>query len=219
VISYARKSLITSLLVLGVVLLVAVLGARAWINNKTAVFATSNSPQNTYSVSLKGAKGRPLLIPYFVSADVYKTGQPYVADILLHEAWDAFDESFELEFPDMRWPANNVVEFYAPGTEDGNDILIVQNRSDKTLTCLSIDAVHRFLVLDLRPGASLSIKVPKTNADWYWMVVEGVLGDGTNIPRNTAEFNRRGTRELDCTYVLSIFQSGSTIETRMTSCQ
>ena len=215
---FERKSLFTTLLVLGVVLLVAVLGARAWINNKTAVFTSTTSPKNTYSVSLKGAKGRPFLIPYWVSADVHKTGEPYVADVLLHEAWDAFDLSFESGFPEIRWPANNVVEFYRPENfENGNDVIIVQNRSGKPLRCLFIHAVSNFLVLDLRPAASLSLKVPKSRGDSHWLGFEGTLDDGTNIPRKFGDFDRRGTRERDCTYLLSIFKSSSAIE--LTGCQ
>ncbi|HEU4869854.1 MAG TPA: hypothetical protein VFT08_03315 [Pyrinomonadaceae bacterium] len=218
VISFARKSLFISLVVLGVVLLVAVLGARAWINNKTAVFTRTTSPQNTYSVSLKGAKGRPLLIPYWVRADVYKMGQPYVADVWLHEAWDPFDLSFEAGFPKIRWPANNVVEFYRPENfENGNDVIIVQNRSGKLIRCLFVRSVSKFLVLDFRPEASLNLKVPKTKGDSQWFLFEGILDDGTNIPRKHGDFDRRGTRERDCTYLLSIVESGSAIE--LSGCQ
>jgi len=217
--SFTRKSVITSLVILSVVLLVAVLGARAWINKKTAVFATTTSPQSTYSINLKGAKGRPFLIPYLVRADVYKMGKPVAADVLLHEAWDAFDLSFELGFPEIRWPANNVVEFYRPEDfEDGNDVLIVQNRSGKALGTLFIDTESKFLVIDMRPAASLSLKVPKPRGDWAWFGFEGVLDDGTTIPRNFQQFNYRASQKTDCTYVLSILESGSMIETRTAGC-
>lgn len=216
---FVRKLVLTILVGLSVVLFVAVFGARAWINKRTAVFTSTTSPQNTYSINLKGAKGRPLLIPYWVSADVYKAGEPFVADVLLHEAWDAFDLSFELGFPEIRWQANNAVEFYAPlYYELGNDVLIVQNRSDKPLKCLFIHAVSKFLVVDMRPGASVSLKVPKPRGDWPWFGYEGVLDDGTPIPRKFEQFNRRASRKTDCTYVLSILESHSLIETRTAGC-
>jgi hypothetical protein len=209
-----RNLSFTVLVGLIVVLLAAVLGVSAWVNKRTAVFTTTTSPQNTYSVNLKGAKGRPLLIPYWVSADVYKMGEPYVADVLLHEAWDAFDLSFELGFPETRWPANNIVEFYRPQYfEKGNDILIVQNRSAKRLNCLFIDAVSKYLIIDMRPGASLSLNIPKSRATWHWIGFEGVLEDGTKIQRAYKDFNRSG-----CAYLLSIVESGSALETRMTGC-
>lgn len=210
---------LTFLVSLVVALLVSVLGVRAWINKKTAVFTSTTSPQNTYAINLKGAKGRPLLIPYWVHADVYKIGEPYVADVLLHEAGDAFDLSFELGFPQIRWPANNIVEFYrAEYYEDGNDILIVQNRSSRPLKCLFISAVSKFLVMDMRPGASLSLKAPKPRSDWQWIVLEGVLDDGTKIPRHARDFRQHRKRE-NCTYLLSVLESGSTLETRMAGCQ
>jgi hypothetical protein len=126
--------------------------------------------------------------------------------------------SFESGFPDISWTGNNVVDFFTPQTfENGNDVIMVQNRSGKPVSCLFINAVSKFLVLDMRPGASLSIKAPKTKGDSHWIAVEGVLGDGTTIPRKHRDFDRRGTRERDCTYLLSIFESASAIE--MTGCQ
>src|SRR5687767_377213 len=204
---------------IGVILFVSVLGVRAWINKKTAVFTSTTSPQNTYTVNLKGAKGRPLLIPYWVHADVYKMGEPYVADVFLHEAWDALDLSFELGFPEIRWPANNVVEFYRPQYfEDGNDIFIVQNRSGKPLKSLFVHAVSTFLVVDMRPAASLSLKAPKARSDWQWIVLEGLHNDGTKIPRHDKSFRQRRQKE-SCTYLLSIFESGAAIEPRTAGCQ
>lgn len=216
--SLNHKVGLTFLVSAGVILFISVLGVRAWINNKTAIFTSTTSPQNTYTVNLKGAKGRPLLIPYWVQADVYKIGEPYVADVLLHEAWDAFDLSFEAGFPEIRWPANNVVEFYRPQYfEDGNDILIVQNRSSRSVKCLFISAVSKFLFMDLRPGASLSLKAPKPRSEWQWIVLEGVLDDGTKIPRQANNFRQHRRRE-NCTYLLSVLESGSAIETRMAGC-
>src|SRR5688572_32469832 len=61
---------------------------------KKKKITTTTAPQHTYKVNLKGAKGRPLLIPYTVSDDLFKTGEPYVTDVLLHEAWAAIDLSF-----------------------------------------------------------------------------------------------------------------------------
>lgn len=210
---------LTFLVSVAVILFVSVLGVRAWINKKTAVFTSTTSPQNTYTVNLKGAKGRPLLIPYWVHADIYKMGEPYVADVFLHKAWDAFDLSFEAGFPEIRWPANNVVEFYRPEYfEDGNDILIVQNRSGKPLKSLFVHAVSTFLVVDMRPGASLSLKAPKPRGDWQWIVLEGVLDDGTKIPRHDTDFRQHRKRE-SCTYLLSSLESGSAIEARTAGCQ
>ena len=210
--------MLTTLVGLGVILLSVVLIARSWMNKNTAIFTTTTSPQNTYSVNLKGAKGRPFLLPYAVSADVYKLGEPYVTTVLLHEAWDFMDESFELAYPEMRWVGNNVVEFYGPH-DLGNDVLIVQNRSSKPVKCLSVYRGNKFLVMDLRPGASLSLQVPKTNSDSQWMTLDGVLEDGTRIRRHYETYGRRNTKEADCTYVASIFDSGATIETRMPGCQ
>lgn len=209
---------LTFLVTVGAILFVSVLGVRAWISKKTAVFTSTTSPQNTYTVNLKGAKGRPLLIPYWVHADVYKMGEPYVADVFLHEAWDALDLSFELGFPEIRWPANNVVEFYRSETiAGGNDLIIVQNRSGKLVTCLSIDVESKFLVVDMKPGSSLSLKVPKLRGNSQWMALEGVLGDGTRISYRYD--NGRWRIKENCTYLLSIYELGAAIEPRTAGCQ
>jgi|SRR5687767_16023309 len=209
--SLNHKVVLTFLVSVAVILFVSVLGVRAWINKKTAVFTSTTSPQHTYTVNLKGAKGRPLLIPYTVSADLFKTGEPYVTDVRLHEAWDAFDLSFEAGFPEIRWPANNVVEFYRPEYfEDGNNLLIVQNRSGKPVKCLFIDAVSKFLAVDIRPGASLSLRVPKPRGDWQWIGLEGALDDGTKISHR---YNKpRWRKKENCTYLISIFESGAAID-------
>jgi hypothetical protein len=216
--SLNHRAGLTFLVSVGLILFVSVLGVRAWINKKTAVFTTTTSPQNTYTINLKGAKGRPFLIPYWVSADVYKRGEPYVADVLLHEAWDALDLSFELGYPEIRWPANNVVEFYRPENfKDGNDLIIVQNRSGKHATGLFINAVSKFLVVDLKPGGSLSLKTPKPRGDWHWIGLEGVLVDGTKISRHHASGRRRNKE--DCTTLISILESSAEIELRTAGCQ
>ena len=213
-----RKFVLTVLVCLAGVSLVAVLGLRAWINKNSAVFTTTISPQNTYSLNLKGAKQRPFLLPFSVSADVYKMGELFVTDVWLHTAWDAFDLSFELGYPDIRWPANNVVEFYRPDYfADGSDLLIIQNRSGQPVKCLLIEAVNKFLVFDMRPGASLSVHVPKSRGDWQWFALEGVVADGTRIPRNNASF-RSNNKQVRCTYLITLLDSGSTFEARTNGC-
>jgi len=217
--SLIRKLVLTFLAGLGVILLFAFLGVRSCINRNLALFTTTTSPRNTYVVNLKGAKQRPFLAPYTVSADIDKMGEPYVSNIELHTAWDAFDLSFELGFPEIRWPANNVVEFYRPEDfEHGNDVLIVQNRSGKPLKCLFVEAGHKFLIVDMRPGASLSVRIPRPRGDSQWIAFKGVLDDGTKIPPYARDY-RRYRRGDNCTYLLSVLESGSSLETRMTACQ
>src|SRR5687768_17984531 len=91
-----------------------------------------------------------------------------------------------------------------------SDVCSSDLRSGKPVKCLFIDAVSKFLAVDIRSGASLSLRVPKPRGDWQWIGLEGALDDGTKISHR---YNKpRWRKKENCTYLISIFESGAAID-------
>lgn len=185
---------------------------RFWINSRHGVFLTTTSPDHTYAISLKGNKGRPLLIPNQVSADVSKSGQPFLSDIRVHEAWDSFDLPFEAGFPDVRWLTDNVVEFYRPEYfESGADSLQVQNEAAKPIKYMFVQAHNKFLVFDLQPGASVSLEISAPRGDSRSIALWGAFADETEVVSTCGIFDRRFRKRVRSTYKISVGNAGATI--------
>lgn len=183
-------SLFWTFVVLGVLVLIVV--GRLWIKQRTQEFLTTASLDQTYTVRLKGNKGRPLIIPNEVRADVFKAGQLFVSDIGLHQTGDSFDLSFEAGFPEVRWLTDNVVEFYRPQYFDlGVDSLTVENKTGKPIKYLRVQSVNKFLIFELGAGKSISLKIPAARSDSQWIVVAGVFADGLEIPFKSGSFAKR----------------------------
>lgn len=186
---------------------------RFWIKSQHKVFLKTTSPDHTYTVSLKGNKGRPWIIPYNVRADVSKAGQPLLSDIWLHSAGDAFDLSFESGFPDVRWLTDNIVEFYrAEYFEWGADSLRVENKAGKPIKYLCVQSVNKFLTFDLRSGALISVKIPAPRSDYQWIGIEGAFSDGASIPFYSRSFDRRFRKSQDSIYQISVGEAGASID-------
>ena len=191
------------------------LGVLLWIKSKRGVFLTTTSPQNTFSVSLKGGKGRPLIIPNEVKADVFKLGQPYVSDIWLHSTEDSFDLSFEKGFPNVRWVAESTLEFYQPQYfEKGTDSLVVANRAAGPIKYLHVQSENKFLLFELKPGSSVSLVIPAPRGDLQLIALQGSFLDGKEIPFNSKDFNRRSTQQKHSRYEITIDESSSIIQAK-----
>ena len=183
-------SLFCTLVVLGI--LAVIVGARFWVKERTQEFLTTTSPDHTYTVRLKGSKGRPLIIPNEVKADVSKVGQLFVSDIWLHQAEDSFDVSFEAGFPHVRWIADNTVEFYRLDSFDrGADSLTVENNTGKLIKYLRVQSENKFLIFELGSGKSISLKIPAARGDSQWIAVAGAFADGLEIPFKSGSFDKR----------------------------
>jgi len=194
---------------------VVVFGLRFWMNSKHAVFLRTTSPNNTYSVVLKGDKGRPWIIPRTVSADVFKHGQPSISDIWLHTTYDALDLSFEAGFPNVIWLDDSTVEFYRPQYyADGADSLIVSNRAAKSIAYLRIQSVNKFLLFDIQPGATILLEVPAPRSDSQYIGLQGTFTGDEQISFNSKDFDRRSTHRKRFVYQISIDESGSSIATK-----
>lgn len=179
------------------------------------IFLTTSSPNETYSVNLKGNPGRALVMRTEVRADVYKAGNPFLRDVWLHTTRDSFALSFEAGFPNHRWLSENVVEFYRPGYfESGADHLEVKNQTDNPIKHLRVESFNKFLILDLQPKSSVSLEVPFPRGDWQWFFVEGSFGDGKWIGENSKKFARHGTQRRPLNYQIILTNETSIIQTR-----
>ena len=175
---------------LGVLALIVV--GRFWIKQRTQEFLTTTSPDHTYTVRLKGSKGRPLIIPNEVRADVSQGRTLFVSDIWLHRAEDSFDLSFEAGFPEVRWLTDNIVEFYRPEYFDqGADSLTVENNAGKLIKYLRVQSGNKFLIFELGSGKSISLKIPAARGDSQWIAVAGAFADGLEIPFESGSFDKR----------------------------
>lgn len=200
-------SLFWTLVVLAVLALIVV--GRFWIKQRTPEFLTSTSPDDAYTVRLKGNKGRPLIIPNEVRADVFKAGQLFVSDIWLHRTEDSFDLSFEAGFPQVRWLTDNTVEFYRPAYFDlGADSLTVENKSGKLIKYLRVQSENEFLIFELGSGKSISLKIPATPGDSQWIAVAGAFADGLEIPFKSRSFEKR----QHSNYRIGVLLSDTTID-------
>jgi hypothetical protein len=200
-------SLFWTLVVLAVLALIVV--GRFWIKQRTHEFLTSTSPDDTYTVRLKGNKGRPRIIPNEVRADVFKAGQLFVSDIWLHRTEDSFDLSFEAGFPQVRWLTDNTVEFYRPDYFDlGADSLTVENKSGKLIKYLRVQSENKFLIFELGSGKSISLKIPAARGDSQWIAVAGAFADGLEIPFKSRSFEKR----QHSNYRIGVLLSDTTID-------
>lgn len=186
-----------------------------YLSQSNRIFLATNSPNKTYAVNLKGNPGRALVMGNEVWADIYKDGNLVLRDVWLHTTRNSFDLSFEAGFPDHRWLSENVVEFYRPGYfERGADHLEVKNQTDTPVKYLRVESYNKFLILDLQPKSSVSLKVPLPRADWQWFFVEGSSLDGKLIPENSKKFDRHGTQRQTANYQIVFTTAGSIIEMR-----
>lgn len=200
-------SLFWTLVVLAVLALIVV--GRFWIKQRTPEFLTSTSPDDAYTVRLKGNKGRPLIIPNEVRADVFKAGQLFVSDIWLHRTEDSFDLSFEAGFPQVRWLTDNTVEFYRPDYFDwGADSLTVENKAGKLIKYLRVQSENKFLIFELGSGKSISLKIPTARGDSQSIAVAGAFADGLEIPFKSRSFEKR----QHSNYRIGVLLSDTTID-------
>lgn len=192
-----------------------VFGLRLWLNTKYGEFLNTASPNNTYTVVLKGDRGRPWIIPSKVRADVFKLGQPFISDIQLHSTNDLFDLSFEAGFPNVRWLGDRTVEFYrAQHFEYGADALVVSNRAASSIQYLRVQAENKFLLFDMQAGATVSLEIPAPRGDWQDIALEGAFTGGQQIKFSSNSFERRSTQRKRSVYQIIVEESGSIIEAK-----
>jgi hypothetical protein len=172
-------------------------------------FFESSSPNGTYSVRLKGDKGRSLLLSHEIMADVTKHGAAYVSNIFMHSTHNAFDLSFEAGFPDARWLNDSILEFYRQEYfEKGFDSLVVENSDSRSIKYLRVQAHNKFLIFDIEPKSSVSLRIPAPRGDSQWIALEGAFNDNQKIDFYQKSFNRRSTQRTHFSYKIILSSSG-----------
>jgi hypothetical protein len=172
------------------------------------VFFTTSSPfpaRDKYVVSLRGNPQRSFLLTHQVTADVLKSGEPYVSDIFLHSSHNAFDLSFESGFPDSTWLGNRILEFYHKGDyERGRDSVAIQNDSNVDIKYLRVLAVNKLLLFDIPPLTSVQFVIPAANTGSQTISLEGSFSDNQPIPFQWKSFDRRATAKVRTHYQIRI---------------
>lgn len=180
---------------------------------KASPFLTLTSPGGVYTVNLTGSKGRPYFFTNTVRFSVLKSGQPYLSDTYLHSG-DAFDPSFEVGYPDHRWPHDNVVQFYRKEAYDKSkaDTLIVVNRTNEVVKYLRIQSEDKFLLFDIQPGGEITLSVSPSRGDLKWVEAEGEFSHGRHIGRHGVDFKIRKELGGAFTFYIYLNENGSNIE-------
>lgn len=136
-----------------------------------------------------------------------------MSDIWIHSTHNAFDLSFEAGFPDSRWLSENILEFYRGEYFDkGSDSLKIQNSSNRAVKFMRVQALNKFLVFDISPGASISLQIPAPRGDSQWIASEGSFDDNEKIDFHYKSFDRHSTQRVSCNYQILITPSGIRIE-------
>lgn len=116
------------------------------------------SPKATYTVDITGNLLAPksLFTLHLVRADVARSDGTSIGRVPLYEG-DSLDAGFSSKFGAPDWPAENVVRFPLAGTRSTrmDAQLIIENRTNRTVTCLSVRAADLFLVFDVAPHARI----------------------------------------------------------------
>ena len=177
-------------------------------------FLTTSSPENTYTIVLKGQKSQPLFFTVEVRFDVFKNGAHLLSDRFLHSG-DSEDFPFESMYPNYRWNNEQTIQFYNEEDlkEHPADALRVVNTADKTIKYARIESVDQVIIFEMKPGYTTTFATPKTKGDSKWFRVEGEFADGQMIPgvaKNLTEISRTGT----LTYLVNIALEKTTIEAR-----
>ncbi|HET8781784.1 MAG TPA: hypothetical protein VFM63_05180 [Pyrinomonadaceae bacterium] len=154
------------------------------VNNLPArQFASTESPDKTYTVNLRGKKSRSryMFIAHSVYFDLYRRGDRVVRGQELHYG-DFLDDGFEDFYPDHTWLDNSTLMFHNGKMVDQPDTLIVVNEASKPIKFLQIkiNSVEQFLLFDLARQARATLSF-RRQRDEGWITVEGEFEDGTKV--------------------------------------
>jgi hypothetical protein len=136
-------------------------------------FLIAESPAGKYQVRLFGQKERPIWFTVSVYFDAQRYGEPFWDKELLHSG-DAMDISFELGWPNLRWPAENALQFYRE--EDflvgSADEIRIINDSERQAKRIRVESTTKILVFELEPGSSLVFATPRSKGDNCYLYIE-----------------------------------------------
>ena len=176
------------------------------------VIYTTESPDKTYAVLLRGKDFRPRLpiIEHSVYFDLYRNGEQVARGREIHSG-DWFDPAFENYYPGYVWVNSSTLMFHRrKGDEEAFDTLNITNNTSKSIKFLRVQAIDMFLLFDLKPQARVSLSAsPQT---WFsWVTAKGEFEDGTRIRYNAENFEIDNRQRGPFTYEITINEDGPTI--------
>jgi len=176
------------------------------------VFFTTESPDKTYVVLLRGKEFRPRLpiTEHSVYSDVYRHGELVTSGRELHSG-DWFDPAFENLYNGYEWVNSSTLMFHRRrGHEGAFDTLNVTNNTSNSIKFLRVQSVEMFLLFDLKPKARVNLSASPQS--WLsWINVEGEYEDGTSIPSKGVNFEIDTSQRGPFTYEITINDDGATI--------
>jgi len=153
-----------------------------WRYGYYAVWLSSTSPNQNYTVEMTGDKGRGgLLIPSKVKYNILIRGERITSDRLIHSG-DAMDISFELAYPKHAWINENTLHFWSDRhrRQDKLDTLLISNTSDKVISYLRIKTWDLFFVFDVQPRSQLKLFFTHLS-EGKLISAEGMFEDGSTL--------------------------------------
>lgn len=210
-----KRTALMRLLPVGALLTTVIISlALYFLGFKSSAFLSTSSPGGVYTVNLTGQKGRPWFFTNEVRFSVSKHGEPFVGERQLHSA-DAFDLSFEAGYPNHRWLAGNVLQFYreeyfnaAPA-----DTLVIANKAGRVIKWLRVQSVDKFLLFDIQPESEISLPNSAPRGDSKDIYVEGGFYGEESLKKQGIGVPIIQGRAGNSTYYVSITSNGPVIET------
>lgn len=177
------RVLIVALLLCLTVVAIPILFLLVLNNLPARQFASTASPDKTYTVNLRGRKSSPRykFVMHSVYFDLYRRGDRVLRGQLLHDG-DSFDPGFEDLYPIHTWLNNSTLMFHDGKMADQPDSISIVNEASKPIKFLQIEinAVELFLLFDLSRQARATLSF-RPQRDDGWITVEGEFEDGTPI--------------------------------------
>jgi hypothetical protein len=184
-------------ILIAIVVVLVLIGALfgTYILNRTVFSAsdilTSSSPAGTYAVTLSGQSERPSFpaVEHTVYFRVVKDGKPFINGKYFHSG-DWLDPSFSILYPQHSWLSENILHFYGEESSQRRTAgtALVTNKSDKPIRYLKVVSDDAYLLFDLQPGSTTSIKIPSANSSLLYINVEGEFSDNVKIEEVGVDF-------------------------------
>ena len=152
---------------------------------------TISSPGATYSVTLSGQSDEPSfpILEHTVYFSVVKEGGLFLTGKYFHSG-DWFDPSFSTLYPQHSWLSEKILHFYGDDSSQRRTAgtALVTNKSDKPISYLKVVSGDAYLLFDLQPGSTTSIKIPPANGSLLYIKVEGEFSDNVKIEEVGVDF-------------------------------
>lgn len=185
------------------------------VTSQSDVFLSTTSPQGTYTVRLTGQKGRPK-IPFavhqvFFSVDL--DSKVFLLDQYFHSG-DWLDPSFNHLYPEHRWLGEDILQFYKEEFfNDGQpESIVVLNRTNRVIQYLRVTPLDTFLLFNVAPHSSVTLRVSPSRTDSRWISVQGQFQGGQPIKGNGSGFLFPKEKQGPFSYRVYIFDDHFTIE-------